>query len=80
MRVLFAVALAAALIGCDFTSTSSSESTTTNPDGSTTTTKTETKTVNGRTTGTKTETTLARDGKLTVKKYEKSGGDWSEVR
>lgn len=80
MRVLFAAALAAALLGCEFTSNTSSESTTTNPDGSTTTTKTETRTVNGRTTGTKTETTLTKDGKLNVKKYEKNGGDWVESR
>lgn len=79
MRLLLAAALAALLVGCEYTSSSSSKTTATNPDGSSTTTETSTKTVNGKSTGTKTETTLTKDGKLVAKKYEMKDGNWVPV-
>lgn len=75
MRLLCAAALAACLAGCTFESSTSSESTVTNPDGSTTQTKTEKRTRNGVTTETKTETT-SKGGTTTIVAYEKKGGDW----
>jgi hypothetical protein len=76
MRLLCAAVLAACLVGCNFETNKSSETTTTNPDGSTTTTKTKEWTKNGVSGGEKTETTLAKDGKLTVVTYEKKDGQW----
>jgi hypothetical protein len=76
MRLVFAALLAFAFVGC--TSTTSTETTVTNPDGSTTTTRIETKTQNGETKSRKTETTV-RNGVTTKIVYEKKGEEWVTV-
>lgn len=75
MRTILAAVLAASLVGCTFESSSSSETTVTNPDGSVTKVKTEKKTKNGTTTETKTETTT-KGGTTTTVVYEKKGDQW----
>lgn len=75
MRIICAAVLAACLVGCTYETSTSSESTVTNPDGSVTKIKYEKKTKNRATTETKTETTT-NAGTTTIVVYDKKGGDW----
>ena len=81
MRSWLAACLVVALAGCGGGGewTSGSDETIISPDGSRTVTSIQTRTRNGKSESRKTETTVTKDGKTTVIKYEKQGEDWIQV-
>jgi hypothetical protein len=82
MRPLLAVCFVVALAGCGGGGEwkSGSDETVFSPDGSRTETSIQIEIRNGKSVSRKTETTVTKDGKTTVRKYEKQGEDeWIPV-